>query len=83
MDQLPADVVEQYQLEDKVTSDGYVYIEVRKGMYGLLQAGLLAQQLLEKRLEKVWVHTKQTNTRFVEACVEANLLFTSGRRLWR
>ena len=27
-----------------------MYIEVRKGMYGLPQAGLLAQQLLEKRL---------------------------------
>ena len=34
LDQLPADVIEQYQLKDKVTSDGYVYIEVRKGMYG-------------------------------------------------
>ena len=32
--------------------DGFVYIEVRKGMYGLPQAGLLAQQLLEKCLKK-------------------------------
>jgi hypothetical protein len=31
--------------------DGWVYIEVRKGMYGLKQAGLLANQLLQKRLE--------------------------------
>ena len=61
LDQLPADVIEQYQLKDKVTSDDYVYIEVRKGMYGLPQAGLLIQQLLEKRLEKHgYTQSKQT-----------------------
>jgi hypothetical protein len=30
---------------------GWVYIEIRKGMYGLKQAGLLANQLIQKRLE--------------------------------
>jgi hypothetical protein len=29
---------------------GWVYIEIRKGIYGLKQAGLLANQLLQKRL---------------------------------
>ena len=32
--------------------DGYLYIEVQKGMYGLPQAGILAQELLEQRLNK-------------------------------
>ncbi len=27
-----------------------MYIEIRKGMYGLPQVGILAQQLLERRL---------------------------------
>ena len=36
----------------KVSSNGYICIEAHKGMYGLPQAGLLAQQLLEKRLNK-------------------------------
>jgi hypothetical protein len=30
--------------------DGWFYIEIRKGMYGLKQAGLLVNQLLQKRL---------------------------------
>jgi hypothetical protein len=30
--------------------DGWVYIEIRKGVYVLKQAGLLANQLLKKRL---------------------------------
>ena len=43
---LSKDVIEQYGLQDKATSDGFVYVEIRKGMYGLPQAGLLAQELL-------------------------------------
>ena len=47
---LPNDFVQQYNLASKVTKDGYVYVEIRRGLYGLPQAGLLAQQLLEKPL---------------------------------
>ena len=51
---IPDEVVKEYKLHEtgKVTSDGFVYVEVRKGMYGLPQAGTLAQELLEKRLNK-------------------------------
>ena len=52
MKDLPEDVIEEYKLNDKATADGYVYCEIRRGMYGLPQAGILAQQLLEKRLKK-------------------------------
>ena len=44
------DIIELYKLQKKVTLDGHVHVEVRKEMYGLHQAGLLAQQILEKRL---------------------------------
>jgi len=37
-------------LLDVATPDGYVYCEIRKGMYGLPQAGIIAQELLAKRL---------------------------------
>ena len=49
---VPQEVIDEYDLTKKATSDGHVYVEVRKGMYGLPQAGLIAQQLLEKRLNK-------------------------------
>ena len=42
----------EYNLQEKVTADGHVYVEIRKGMYGLPQAGLIAQELLEERLNK-------------------------------
>jgi hypothetical protein len=49
---MPDDVIEHYNLCDKATPDGYVYCEIQKGMYGLPQAGIIAQQLLEERLKQ-------------------------------
>jgi hypothetical protein len=39
---IPLDIWTQYQLDQYVTKDGYVYARVDKGMYGLPQAGILA-----------------------------------------
>ena len=47
---IPDKVKEAYQL-DKIVSDyGFVYIQIGKGMYGLLQAATLEKKLLVKRL---------------------------------
>jgi hypothetical protein len=47
---LPDEIIKEYKLRDKATKNGSIYLEVTKGMYGLPQAGLLANELLEKRL---------------------------------
>ena len=39
---LPQYFIDEYKLHDKKTKDGYVYLEIRKCMYGLPQAGILA-----------------------------------------
>ncbi len=44
----PEDIVEEYDLKNKVDANGYVHCEVRRGMYGLPQAGIIAQELLEE-----------------------------------
>jgi hypothetical protein len=49
---MPNDVIKHYNLTDLATPDGYVYCEIKKGMYGLPQAGIIAQQLLEKQLQQ-------------------------------
>jgi hypothetical protein len=49
---MPDDVVEHYKLRELATPDGAVYCKIRKGMYGLSQAGIIAQKLLEERLAK-------------------------------
>jgi hypothetical protein len=47
---IPDKIILHYNLCDIVTPKGWVYIEIQKGMYGLPQVGILANQLLEKRL---------------------------------
>ena len=43
---LPERVAQHYNLEAKSTRDGYVYVEIKRGMYGIPQSGLIVQQLL-------------------------------------
>ena len=56
---IPDEIIEHYKLREKVTEDGYIYCEIRKGMYGLPQAGIIAQELLQKRLGEVGYHQSQ------------------------
>jgi hypothetical protein len=49
---IPQEIIDKYKLEDKATPAGSIHIVATMGMYGLSQAGLLANELLEKRLNK-------------------------------
>jgi hypothetical protein len=48
---LPQKTIEKYDLNE-LTQDGKVYIGIQKGMYGLPQAGILANELLQRNLAK-------------------------------
>ena len=52
---LPQEIIDQYHLQDKV-HNGYVYVEIRKGMYGLPQAGIIANKKLKLHLAKHGYH---------------------------
>lgn len=45
---LPDEIIKQYKLNDKVNKNGHIHLVVTRGMYGLPQSGLLANELLEK-----------------------------------
>jgi hypothetical protein len=47
---IPQEIIAKYNLLDIVDPNGWIYMEIRKGMYGLPQAGMLANKLLQKRL---------------------------------
>jgi hypothetical protein len=49
LDLFPDNIVNHYDLKRKA-KNGFVYMEIRRGMYGLPQAGILANKLLKKRL---------------------------------
>jgi hypothetical protein len=52
IDDIPDEIIVEYNLRNKVSNNGHVCIEIQKGMYGLPQAGILAQELLEKQLNE-------------------------------
>ena len=66
----PSDIINRYQLKAKATNDGYIYIRIKKGMYGLKQAAILAYTHLKNGLEPhgyqpvqgtvgLWKHTSR------------------------
>ena len=45
----PADIITKYDLKNKISRSGHIFIKIQKGMYGLKQAAILAHnQLIEK-----------------------------------
>ena len=46
---IPEDTITKYNLHNIVQNDK-IYVEIRKGMYGLPQAGILTNKLLQKNL---------------------------------
>jgi hypothetical protein len=70
LSRFPEEIVQKYNL-NALAVDSWVYIEIRKGMYGLKQSGLLANQLLQTRLATfgyyparhtpgLWLHKTRT-----------------------
>jgi hypothetical protein len=48
---LPQETIDKYDLIE-LAQDGKVYIEIQKGMYGLPQASILANEFLQRNLAK-------------------------------
>ncbi len=49
---IPDKIIDEYKLRDKTTPSSSIYIVTNHGMYGLPQSGLIANELLEKRLNE-------------------------------
>ena len=50
MSDIPQDIIEKYGLKEK-SVNGKVLVEIRKGMYGLKQAGRIANDRLKQHLK--------------------------------
>jgi len=64
IDLFPQDIIEEFNLLDKVDHGGNVFCEVRCGMYGLPQAGIIAQDLFEERLIVAGYHQSKLTPGF-------------------
>eukprot|EP00804_Cyclotella_cryptica_P021900 CCRYP_000853-RA/>CCRYP_000853-RA protein AED:0.34 eAED:0.38 QI:0/0/0/1/0/0/5/0/390 len=57
---IPNNIIDLYKLRD-IAHDVYVFVRIQKGMYGLPQAGIIAQQLLKQRLHANRYHQSKIN----------------------
>ena len=49
---IPQEIIDEYSLHDLVDKDGWVYLKIVKGMYGLKQSRIIANLELTKHLDK-------------------------------
>ena len=84
---IPEDIRLQYNLSEKLTLDGYIYVKIKKGMYGLKQAAILAFDQLVANLSKngyqpiadtigMWEHTTRP-TKFCLCVDDFGVQYTS------
>ena len=52
---IPQEIIDEYSLHDLVDKDSWVYLKIFKGMYGLKQAGIIANMQLTNHLNKLGV----------------------------
>ena len=56
---IPDDIMQQYQLKS-LAVNGFVMVEIRKGMYGLQQTGIIGSNQLQKHLaNRIISHVKR------------------------
>jgi hypothetical protein len=73
---LPQQTIEKYDLNE-LAQGGKVYIEIQKGMYGLLQAGILANELLQRNLAKDG-YRPTTHSRLMDARYLSHIILVSS-----
>ena len=74
----PQDVIDHYNLKDKVDEKGNLYVRVEKGMHGLPQAVKIANKLLKKRLKKFGYTPINQYAGVLETRLEAHQLHPSS-----
>jgi hypothetical protein len=74
---LPQETIKKYNLLN-LAQDRKVYIEIQKGMYGLPQAGILTNELLQRNLAKDGYRPTQ-HTRALDARHSPHIIPVSSR----
>ena len=52
----PQEIIDTYDLKALVDDQGWIYMQIKKGMYGLKQAGIITKQYLVKHMAPFGYH---------------------------
>ena len=70
---IPQDIIDTYDLKALVEDQGWIYMRIKKCMYGLKQAGIIANQELVKHMAPFGYHpVKHTPGLWVRASLDDN-----------
>ena len=59
---IPQEIIDDYNLKALVDDQGWIYMRIKKGMYGLKQAGIITNQELVKTYGSIWISSCATHT---------------------
>jgi hypothetical protein len=80
---IPEEVWDNSRYHIHITDDGYVYLEVRRGMYGLKEAAIIAFNQLVKKLAPSGYKPMAFTPRFLAPLHQKNHICPLCRRLQR
>ena len=59
---IPQEIIDEYALHNLLDEDGWVHLNIMKGMYGLKQAGIIENMELTRHLDEFGYHPVQHTT---------------------
>ena len=59
---IPQEIIDVYNITKLVDNQEWIYMRIKKGMYGLKQAGIITNQELVKIYGSIWVSSHTTHT---------------------
>ena len=74
----PQEIIYEYKLNNIVNSNGWIYMEIRKALYGLCQSGALAAKKLEADLKPYGYYKVPKTNRLLETQILSNFIHISG-----
>ena len=75
---IPEEIVESYNLSTIQDNNGWVYMKICKGMYGLKQSGIISNLEL-KKYGKFWLSSCSLHSRSLEALNQGHHLLISSQ----
>ena len=82
LNQILQEIIDHYNLHN-IVHKGKVYVEIRRGMYGLPQAGILAETQLIHFFRQVWLFPCHPHTWTVAPSMATDRILPRRRQFWR